>query len=204
MSSSSILLLYLSASADQMLSTRIEEAFLASCKSTTGGCSGREEEERGVDRDKELDVGVDANRRRFAGGTPSLKVRIGEDAKDWEREESGGVTKDFVNFGGGFEVEALAFIAQGDGLNKSRLADHMVQSEIHASHSRLRISYPLGLYFFNRYCSLPLLPLCKMAETILGGGRRASELFFHIDAGRRHLPNLDDYCSHPPAIESGQ
>lgn len=122
MSSSSILLLYLSARADQILSTRIEEAFLASCKSTTGGGSGREEEERGVERDKELDVGVDANRRLFVGGTPSLKVRIGEDAKDWEREESEGVMKDF---GGGFEVEALAFIAQGVGLNKSRLADHM-------------------------------------------------------------------------------
>ena len=91
--------------------TRIEEAILASCKSGTVGCSGREEEERGVER--ELDVGVDANRRLFVGGTPSLKVRMGEDAKDWEREESEGVTKDFVNFGGGFEVEALAFIATG-------------------------------------------------------------------------------------------
>ena len=111
-SSSSILLLYLSARADQILSTRIEEAALASCKSESVGCSGREEEERGVERDKELEVGVDANRRLLAGGTPSLEVRMGEDAKDREREESGGGTEGFVNFGGGFEVEALAFIAQ--------------------------------------------------------------------------------------------
>lgn len=103
----------------------MEEAILASCKSEIVGCSGREEEERGVDRDKELDVGVDANRRLFASGTPSLKVRIGEDAKDWEREEPEGVTKAFADFGGGFEVEDLAFIAQGYRLNKSRFADHM-------------------------------------------------------------------------------
>ena len=96
-----------------MLSTRTEEAILASCKSEIVGCSGREEE-RGVDRDKELDVGVDANRRLFAGGTPSLEVQMG-DAKDWERGESGGGTKDFADFGGGFEVEDLAFIAQGAG-----------------------------------------------------------------------------------------
>jgi len=95
-----------------MLSTRIEEAVLASCKSDGAGCSGREEEERGVERDKELEVGVDANRRLFTGGTPSLKVRMGDEAKDWEREEAEGGTEVFVNFGGGFEVEALAFIAQ--------------------------------------------------------------------------------------------
>ena len=112
-----------------MLSTRIEEAVLASCKSEGVGCSGREEEERGVERDNELEVGVDANRRLLAGGTPSLEVRMGEDAKDREREESGGGRKDFVNFGGGFEVEALAFIAQGDGLNTSRLADHMSKNK---------------------------------------------------------------------------
>jgi hypothetical protein len=80
-SSSYNLLLYLSARADQILSTRIEEAVLASCKSDGVGCSGRDEE-RGVERDKELDVGVDANRRLFAGGASSLEVRIGEDAKD--------------------------------------------------------------------------------------------------------------------------
>lgn len=129
MSSSSNLLLYLSARADQILNTLIEEAILASCKSDTGGCSGRKEEERGVEGGKELDVGVEANRRLFVGGTPSLGVRTGEDAKDWERNESEGVTKDFVNFGGGFEVEALAFIAQGGGLNKSRLADHMSRNK---------------------------------------------------------------------------
>ena len=95
-----------------MLSTRIEEAILASCKSGTAGCSGREEEERGVERDRELDLGVDANRRLFTGGTPSPKVGMGEDAKDWEREEVEGVREGFVNFGGGFEVEALAFIAR--------------------------------------------------------------------------------------------
>ena len=106
----------------------MEEAARASCKSDTVGCSGREEEERGVEREKELEVGVDANRRLLAGGTPSLKVGMGEDAKDWEREESEGGMNDLVNFGGGFEVEALAFIAQRDGLNKSRLADHMSRS----------------------------------------------------------------------------
>jgi len=54
---------------------------------------------------------------------------MGDEAKDWEREEAEGGTEDFVNFGGGFEVEALAFIAQGVGLNKSRLADHMGESQ---------------------------------------------------------------------------
>jgi len=81
-----------------MLSTRIEDAVLASCKSGSVGCSGREEEERGVEREKELEVGVDANRRRFAGGAGSLEVRMGEDAKDWEREESEGGMKGFANF----------------------------------------------------------------------------------------------------------
>jgi len=119
MSSSSNLLLYLSAREDQILRTRIEEAILASCKSDTVGCSGREEE-RGVERERELDVGVDANRRLFAGRAPSLEMGMGEDAKDWEREELEGVREGFVNFGGGFEVEALAFIAQGGGLSKSR------------------------------------------------------------------------------------
>jgi len=127
MSSSSILLLYLSARADQILNTRIEEAARASCISGNVGCSGREEDERGVERDKELEVGVDANRRLFVGGALSRKVRTGEDAKDWEREESEGGTKVLLNFGGGFEVAALAFIAQRDGLNKSRLADHMTR-----------------------------------------------------------------------------
>ena len=51
---------------------------------------------------------------------------MGEDAKNWEREESEGGMKGFANFGGGFEVEALAFIARGGGLSKSRLADHMM------------------------------------------------------------------------------
>ena len=110
-SSSSILLLYLSARLDQILSTRIEEAVLASCRSGNAGCSGREEE-RGVEREKELEVGVDANRRLFAGGTPSLEVRMGEDAKDREREGSEVGTENFVKPGGGFEVEALAFIAR--------------------------------------------------------------------------------------------
>ena len=58
---------------------------------------------------------MDANRRRLAGGTPSLEERMGGDTKDWERGESEGGTKGLVNFGG-FEVEALAFIARrGDG-----------------------------------------------------------------------------------------
>ena len=102
------------------------EAALASCRSAGVGCSGREEEERGVERERELEVGVDANRRRFAGGTPSLKVRMGEDAKGLERGESEGGAKNFVTLEGGFEVEALAFIAQLE-LNKSRLADHMIE-----------------------------------------------------------------------------
>ena len=69
---------------------------------------------------------MDANRRLFAGGTPSLEVRMGEDAKDREREGSEVGTENFVKPGGGFEVEALAFIARGGGLSKSRLADHMM------------------------------------------------------------------------------
>jgi len=72
---------------------------------------------------------VDANRRLLAGGTRSLEVRMGEDAKDWKRDESGGGTEGFVNLGGGFEVEALAFIARRGGLNKSRLSDHMVRGK---------------------------------------------------------------------------
>ena len=55
---------------------------------------------------------MDANRRLFAGGTPSLEVRMGEDAKDRERERSEVGTENFVKPGGGFEVEALAFIAR--------------------------------------------------------------------------------------------
>lgn len=141
MSSSSNLLLYLSAREAQILSTLIEEAARASCILSGVGCSGRIEEDRGVEREKELDVGVDANRRLFAGGAPSLKVRTGEDAKDWEREESGGGTKDFVNFGGRFEVEALALIAQGVGLNKSRLADHMMEHGP-LTKTRLRVIQP--------------------------------------------------------------
>jgi hypothetical protein len=62
--------------------TRIEAAALASCNSAIVGCSRRTEEERGVEREGELELGVDANRRLFAGVSPSLKVRIGEDAKD--------------------------------------------------------------------------------------------------------------------------
>lgn len=65
-----------------MLRTRRAEAVLASCRFAGVGCSGRDEEERGVERENELDVGVDSNRRRFVGGAPSLKVRMGEDAKD--------------------------------------------------------------------------------------------------------------------------
>ena len=57
-------------------------AALASCRSATAGCSGRYEEERRVESEKELEVGVDVNRRRFVGGPASLKVRMGEDAKD--------------------------------------------------------------------------------------------------------------------------
>jgi len=51
-------------------------------KSGSVGCSGREEEGRGVEKEKEFEVGVDANRRRFVGGMGSLEVRMGEDAKD--------------------------------------------------------------------------------------------------------------------------
>ena len=52
---------------------------------------------------------MDANRRLFAGGTPSLKVRMGEDAKDWEREESEGATKGFIP--GTFMSRVLQLIA---------------------------------------------------------------------------------------------
>ena len=124
MSSSSNLLLYLSARADQILNTLIEEAALASCISASVGCSGRDDEERGVERE-ELDVGVDANRRLFVGASPSLKLRTGEGAKDWEREESEGWTKGFANLGGGFEDEALAFITIPAGLKSRLAADHM-------------------------------------------------------------------------------
>jgi hypothetical protein len=103
------------------------EAVLASCRSTGVGCSERDEEERGVERERELEVGVDSNRRRFAGGTPSLKVRMGEDVNGWGRGESDGGTKNFVTLEGGFEVEALglAFIASEHEL---KLADHMMKN----------------------------------------------------------------------------
>lgn len=94
-----------------MLSTRATEAVLALCKSAGGGCSGRDEEERGVKGGEEHDVGVDSSRRRFVGGRPSRKVRIGEDAKGRGRGGSEGGTKNLVTLEGGFEVEALAFIA---------------------------------------------------------------------------------------------
>jgi hypothetical protein len=172
-----------------MLSTRIEEAILASCKSGTVGCSGRKEEERGVER--ELDVGVDANRRLFAGGTPPLEVRMGEDAKDWEREGSEGVGEDFVNFGGGFEVEALAFIAQRDGLNKSRLADHADDASWPFNGFRVLMSltHPTqyALSFIPSFFSPP--PLCGMTEVMLAAA-----------GDRVHLPNLDTHCTHPPTV----
>jgi len=69
---------------------------------------------------------------------------MGEDAKDWEREESEGGTKGFANLRGGFEVEALAFIARRDGLNKSRLADHMIMGYASLL-PRLRVSGRLSL-----------------------------------------------------------
>ena len=93
------LLLYLSTREDQILSMRIEEAIIASCKTGSVGFSGREEEGCGVEREKEFEAGVDANHRRFAGGTGSLEERMGEDTKDLEREGSAGVMKGFANFG---------------------------------------------------------------------------------------------------------
>jgi len=187
-----------------MLSTRIEEAVLASCKSGRVGCSGREEEERGVEREKELEVGVDANRRLFAGGTGSLEVRMGEDAKDWEREESEGGMKGFANFGGGFEVEALAFIARRDGLNKSRLADHMTSRGGTRLGSRGGFaSLSPGLGPLTRYASF-FRSRIFLTVAIVSGGRVREFRIDIIGAGCGHLPNLGSYCFRPPAIESGQ
>ena len=44
-----------------------------------------------------------------------------------------GGTKSFVNFGGGFEVEALALIAQAGGLKSRLAADHMHANQQSAS-----------------------------------------------------------------------
>ena len=107
-SSSSNLLVYLSARVDQISSNRIVEAVLS-------WCSGQDEEGGGVESEKELEDGVDANRRLLGGGTSSLKVRRGEDAKYWEREESVGES---------LEVEALGLIARAEQVGTCR-ADHM-------------------------------------------------------------------------------
>ena len=98
---------------------------------------------------------MDANRRLFVGGTPSLKVRTGEDAKDWEREESEGVKKGFMRSGSGFEVEALAFIARGDGSSKSRLADHMSREQRDASWLFRVFEYPHNALFIYLFADFP-------------------------------------------------
>ena len=133
---------------------------------------------------------MDANRRLFVGGTPSLKVRMGEDAKDWEREESEGAKKGFMRSGGGFEVEALALITRGDGSSKSRLADYMSREQRDASW--LFASSTHTMHSYHSQISRPL-PLGKMTGDFGGEGRVTNFSFFVL----RALPNIDIHCSHP-------
>jgi hypothetical protein len=96
---------------------------------------------------------------------------MGEEAKDCEREESEGGTKGLANFGGGFEVEALASIAQGDGLNRSRLADHMSRAKTRPASfasSSLRVLEPPTQCVSRFYSQiLAPLPLCKVTAAVL-------------------------------------
>ena len=113
----------------------MEEAALASCRFGWLSCSGREEEERGVEREKELEVGVDANLRLLAGDWPSLEVGVGEG------EDSEGGAKDFMIFG--FEVFALALITL------QRVGVGVEQVATCRSHDLKNASFAAVLFFFS-------------------------------------------------------